>query len=401
MVKRVLFLMSDTGGGHRAAAEAIRDALYAQHGTESVHVDLVDVFRHSSFPLNYMPEFYPWIVNRSKGSWGAGFNFSNTRRRAKVLSEGIYLTSGHRLRRMVRHYPADVVVCVHSVITRPSMRAFLALDERPPFITVVTDLVSTHMFWYDRNVERCLVPSRTAYERGLECGLTPEQLHITGLPVHPRFDSAMMEKDEAQALLGWQQDRPAILMVAGGDGMGPLYETARTINDKNLNCQLVIVAGKNKLLKEKLEQSDWNQPTRIYGFVTNMPQMMAAADILVTKAGPSTISEACIAGLPMILNDAIPGQETGNVEFVVSNNAGVYAPDAQSVGETVASWLAEGAAGLRQRAENARRIGHPNAVWDIAREVWEYAHRPAIRNTHRRLIDDLLEAPREIFPTLN
>lgn len=381
MKKRVLFLMSDTGGGHRAAAVAIRDALYQRHGQHAVDVELVDVFKHALFPLNYMPEFYPMWVNYSSATWGAGFRWSNNRRRASVLSSGMYLTSGHRLRRMAYDNPADVVVCVHSVITRPSMRAFLAMPQRPPFITVVTDLVSTHAFWYDRNVDRCLVPTRDAYNRGLEFGLRPNQLRLTGLPVHPGFQQ--MDRMAARAGLGWHTDRPVVMMVAGGDGMGPLYETARAIDERRLNCELVIVAGRNKVLKERLDASLWNQPTRIYGFVDNMPQMMAAADVLVTKAGPATISEALIAGLPMILNDAIPGQETGNVDYVLQNNAGVYAPTPEDVARQTTAWLAEGSGALRERAERARRISRPNAVWDIADEVWEYAHHPPIATTRR------------------
>lgn len=401
MTKRVLFLMSDTGGGHRAAAVAIRDALYRLHGEGAVEVDLVDVFKQSLFPLNYMPELYPILINNSPTSWGRGFHLSNTRRRAKALSSGMYLTNGHRYRRMAREYPADVVVCVHSVINRPSMRAFLALEERPPFITVVTDLVSTHVFWYDKHVERCLVPTRIAYDRGLELGLTEDQLRITGLPVHPRFNEQLKDKAEARHILGWDASLPAVLMVAGGEGMGPLYETARAINDKAPQCQLVIITGKNKTLKEKLEASPWNQPTHIYGFVTDMPLMMAAADMIVTKAGPATICEACIAGLPMILSDAIPGQETGNVDYVVDHNAGVYAPDPSTAANAVQQWLAEGPSGLRRRSVNARKLARPQAVYDIAEEVWHYANQPPIRNPRRKVISALLNAPAEIFPTLS
>ncbi|GAB4524970.1 MAG: glycosyltransferase [Anaerolineae bacterium] len=401
MTKRVLFLMSDTGGGHRAAAEAIRDALYQRYGHDAVEVELIDVFRQTLFPLNYMPEFYPWLINHSKSSWGVGYNITNTQRRAKVLSRGMYLTSGHKLRRMVREYPADVVVCVHSVIARPSVSAFQALHERPPFITVVTDLISTHMFWYDPRVERCLVPTQAAYERGLECGLEPDQMRITGLPVHPRFSNFHQSKAEARAELGWLPDVPTILMVSGGQGMGPMFETAQAINALQLKCQLVVVAGSNTLLKERLDTATWNQPTHIYGFMRNMPQLMTAADILVTKAGPATICEAGIAGIPLILSDAIPGQETGNIDYVVENGAGVYAPSPEEVANTVKAWLAEGAAGLAARSDNARRIGRPNAVWDIAEEVWAYAHHPRIRSNRRTLRIDNVRGKREIFPNFN
>lgn len=384
-MKRILFLMSDTGGGHRAAAEAIRDALFVLYGTDAIKAELVDVFKLSRFPLNYMPELYPWLVNHGKSSWGLSYNLSNTRRRAKMLSRSMYLSNASRLKAMVREHPADVVVCVHSVITRPSMHAFMTLEKRPPFITVVTDLVSTHMFWYDKRAERCLVPTQPAYDRGIACGLKPEQLAITGLPVHPRFVQNLPDKASARHDLGWTGEAPIILMVSGGEGMGPLYETARAINEKRLTCQLVIITGKNKILKERLEATEWHQPTRIYGFVTEMPKFMAAADVLVTKAGPATISEACIAGLPMILSDAIPGQETGNVDYVVDNHAGVFAANPNAVGDAVAAWLAEGPAGLARRAENARRIARPDAVWQIAKEVWAYAHKPPIPTQRREV----------------
>lgn len=378
MKKRILFLFSDTGGGHRAAAEAIRDALFIRYGQDNLTVEMVDVFKESLFPLNYMPEFYPVWVNRSKTSWGVGYYLTNRRSSARVLTSSMYLTSGHKLRKMARRHPADVVVCVHSVIARPSLRAFMALPERPPFITVVTDLVSTHAFWYDKRAERCLVPTQIAYDRGIRLGLAKEKLRVTGLPVHPRFSDATIDKHEARRGLGWKAETPAVMLVAGGEGMGPLYETARGINERGLNCQMIIICGKNKSLKERLDACSWKQPTTIYGYVTEMPRMMAAADILVTKAGPATISEACIAGLPLILSDAIPGQETGNIDYVVENNAGVYAPTPEEVASTIETWLAEGAAGLQRRSENARRLGKPNAVWDIAEEVWAYAHKAHI-----------------------
>jgi 1,2-diacylglycerol 3-beta-galactosyltransferase len=388
-MKRVLFLFSDTGGGHRAAAEAIRDALLIRYESQ-VRVEMIDVFRsYTPFPFKYMPEMYPWIINYSKTSWGLSYRLTNSKESARLLSRGMYVSIEKGLKRMFREHPADVVVCVHSILTQPSISAMLRFERRPPFMTVVTDLVSTHMFWYDKRVDRCLVPTQAALETGLDSGLKRDQLRVTGLPVHPRFAEGLTDKASARQQLGWDPNLPTILMVGGGEGMGPLFKTARAINDATFNCQLVIIAGRNKLLKEKLEASNWNQPTRIYPFVTNMPVLMAAADILVTKAGPATISEACIAGLPLILNDAIPGQETGNVDYVVENGAGVFAPSVNGVVEAIADWLSEGPAGLRRLSDNARRLGRPEAVWTIADEVWQHAHKPLIATNRRLPIMDL------------
>jgi 1,2-diacylglycerol 3-beta-galactosyltransferase len=293
------------------------------------------------------------------------------------------------MKQMLREHPSDVVVSVHSLLTPLAMQALNARDTRPPFVGVITDLVSTHMFAYASGADRTLVPTQPAFERGLEAGLTPDQMRITGLPVHPRFSERLADKAEARQTLGWDAALPTLLLVGGGDGMGPLFKTARAINSRRLKCQLVVIAGRNKTLKADLEASRWNQPTHIYGFVNDMPRLMSAADVLVSKAGPSTICEACIAGLPMILYDAIPGQETGNVEYVVANRAGVFAPSPHEVADTAQKWLGEGAASLRQRSENARRIGRPNAVWEIAEEVWEYAHKPHVPTNRRNLWKDV------------
>lgn len=391
MKKRVLFLMSDTGGGHRAAAEAIRDALIQRYGPDKIEARLADVFRASQFPMNYMPEFYPWIVNHSPASWGMSYKLSNSKRRAAVLSRTMYYANAKRFKHMLAEYPADVVVSVHSVITRPMMRALLAEPDRPPFVTVVTDLVSTHYFWYDRHAQSTLVPTQAAFDRGLKAGLSPDLMRITGLPVHPGFMKSLIGQDTARKTLNWDPELPAILMVAGGDGLGTLYQTARSINDKRLNCQLAIVAGRNESLRKRLEATDWNQPTHIYPFVNNMPILMDAADMIVTKAGPATLTEAAIAGLPMIISDAIPGQEEGNVTYVVENNAGTYAPDPAEVADVVEDWLNRGEEGLRELAFNARSIANPDAVWEIAEDVWHWANQPRIVNPRKSLWEQTLD----------
>jgi 1,2-diacylglycerol 3-beta-galactosyltransferase len=386
--------MSDTGGGHRAAAEAIIDALEARYPDE-LDMEMVDVFRqYTPFPYKYMPEFYPWLINSSKSSWGVGYKLSNTRARARALSRGMYAYSESGLKQMIREHPADLVVSVHSVLTRPCMEAYArTLQERPPYVVVVTDLVSTHMFWYDRRADFTIVPTQPAYDRGIKAGLLPEQMRVIGLPVHPNFAGALKDKAAARAELGWDPDLPAVLMVGGGDGLGPLFKNSRAINERRVNGQLAIIAGRNKQLKESLEECDWNQPTHVYGFVTNMPTLMAAADILVTKGGPATLCEACIAGLPTIIYDAIPGQETGNVEWIVNNNAGVFAPAAREVADTVEAWLTPGSDELAQRVAAARAIATPNAVWEIADELYKQAQRPLLRNPRRKLLPELADVP--------
>jgi 1,2-diacylglycerol 3-beta-galactosyltransferase len=115
-----------------------------------------------------------------------------------------------------------------------------------------------------------------------------------------------------------------------------------------------------------LEGHRWSIPTRIYGFVKEMPDFMQASDILVTKAGPGTISEAFNAGLPMILYSRLPGQEDGNVGYVTSQGAGVWAPRPDQIVTAVKNWI-DHPERLNQAAGASRRLARPDAARRIAR----------------------------------
>jgi 1,2-diacylglycerol 3-beta-galactosyltransferase len=171
--------------------------------------------------------------------------------------------------------------------------------------------------------------------------------------------------------LGWSATRPTVLLVGGGDGVGPLDAMADAIDRAMLPCDVAIVAGRNEALAERLRTRPWRGRVHVYGFVSTLPAMMAASACVITKAGPGTISEACAAGVPLVLWGAIPGQEVGNVQWVVEAGAGVWAPSPAGVAAAVREWTAGPAAtALRSRAADAARaLGRPNAAREIAVRV--------------------------------
>lgn len=376
--KKVLFLLSHTGGGHLAAAKAIRDALHMRYGNDAVDVTFVDVFREYCVPpFKYAPEVYPAWVNQSAWTWGESYRALNGPMRAKVAGAFIYWANKSKIKHLPYEHPADVIVSVHSVITRPSMHAFNKLAQRPPFLTVVTDLASTPMFWYENRVEKCFVPTRAAYHEARRCKIPESHIVEAGLPVHPKFTQRDFDTQQIRQEMGWDANLPVVQIASGGDGVGPIEETVQALQQVSQPMQLVVICGRNEELRRVLQRKYANQHTHIYGFV-DMPRYLAAADILVTKAGPATITEACTLGVPMIISGAIPGQETGNVTWVVENGAGVYAPKPDQIAQHLAQWLQEGPEGLAQRAAAARRLARPDAVWQIADAVWDYAHQPPV-----------------------
>jgi 1,2-diacylglycerol 3-beta-galactosyltransferase len=364
---KILVLFSDTGGGHRSAAEAVLESLGSKHPDE-FEVDMVDVFRaYAPYPLNRMPELYPEMVKLPQ-LWRFGYRMVDGRARARMMMDSLWPWVRPACRQLVHEHPADLVLNVHPLFNTPMIRALGR--HRPPFITVVTDLITTPIFWYYHRVDVCVVPTQEARRIALRNGMKPEQIKLLGLPVGKKFGQPV-EKKELRRQLDWPTDRPMVFLIGGGDGMGPIYETARAIAHLNPEIGLAVVAGRNEKLKANLENNKWGIPVRVYGFAKNMPDLMRAADILVTKAGPGTICEALNAGLPMVLYSRIPGQEEGNVQLVVEEGAGRWAPSATKSAQAVHQWI-QRPEQLEKAAQACKRIAYPNAADDIADLVWKW-----------------------------
>lgn len=357
---KVLFLFSDTGGGHRSAAEAIIESIGLLYPNQ-IDTEMVDFFKKAPQPLPLAGPTYPAMA-RMTAVWETTYKISNGRRRARFIQDAFWPYVRRAAVRLVNEHPADLILSVHPV---PNMAVLRAMTRKIPYISVVTDLVSTHAMWYDRRNDLIVVPTPEAWQRGVKLGLRPEQLQVVGLPVAYRFCQMHGSPSELRARLGWPQERPTVLMVSGGEGMGPMGRTAIALDNAQLPVNLVLVTGKNAKLREKLEARRWLTPTKVYGFVREMPQFMQAADVLITKAGPGTISEAFIAGLPMILYSRIPGQEEGNVTYVVDHGAGVWAPEADQVIDTLRQWL-RSPERMAQFRNNSKRLARPDASNRIA-----------------------------------
>ena len=369
----ILFLFSDTGGGHRSAAEAIIEAIHLQYKNQ-ITTKMVDIIKqYGPPPINKLPDLYPQMV-RVPCAWGLGYRLSDGHRRARLLTASAWPYVRRSIRSLIEQNPSDLIVSVHPLATAPVLRA-LGRD-RPPFITVVTDLVSTHALWYHRRTDLCIVPTEAARLRGVQNGLRPDQLLTIGLPVADRFCQLTSDRDTLRARHGWPFDRKLILLVGGGEGMGPLEKTAHAIAEADLQVALAIITGRNQHLKARLEAQKWPIPVFIYGFVHEMPEFMRAADILVTKAGPGTISEALITGLPMVMYSRLPGQEDGNVSYVVEEGAGIWAPHPDEIVTAIRTWISSPK--RYARAEQAcQRLARPQASREIAALLAQWVGIPA------------------------
>jgi 1,2-diacylglycerol 3-beta-galactosyltransferase len=328
LTKRALFLISDTGGGHRSASNAITTALDEIKEPFAFEHRIEDVAAHCSFPLTQLGLGYSMALRYAPPVYGALYYATNGRRRYRALVRFCEPLYRERLRDLFLSYKPDVIVSVHPLLNHAALRARAdAGMENIPIVTVITDLGKVHESWLMPDANAVVVPAREVYERALSRGISPSRLRLLGQPIHPKFDDVAGTREELRDALGLPQDKPIVMLMAGGEGGGKLLPTTLALAKARLPMHLLVVCGRNEPLKQKLEEMQQSLPTpmTILGFTNKIPEYFHAVDLLVTKAGPGSLAEANAAQLPVVVYDYVPGQERGNVDFVRNNGLGAIA----------------------------------------------------------------------------
>ncbi|VYS52261.1 unnamed protein product [Arabidopsis thaliana] len=376
-IKTVLILMSDTGGGHRASAEAIRDAFKIEFG-DDYRIIIKDVWKeYTGWPLNDMERQYKFMV-KHVGLWSVAFHGTSPKWIHKSYLSALAAYYAKEIEAGLMEYKPDIIISVHPLMQHIPLwvMKWQGLHKKVIFVTVITDLNTCHRTWFHHGVSRCYCPSKEVAKRALVDGLDDSQIRVFGLPVRPSFPRTILNKNELRKELEIDLNLPAVLLMGGGEGMGPVQKTALALGDSLYNSkesnpigQLIVICGRNKVLASTLASHEWKIPVKVRGFETQMEKWMGACDCIITKAGPGTIAEALICGLPIILNDYIPGQEKGNVPYVVDNGAGVFTRSPKETAKIVADWFSNNKEELKKMSENALKLSQPEAVFDIVKDI--------------------------------
>jgi len=364
---RILILFSDTGGGHRAAARALTDALKLLD--PSCEVTVADpLIGQGPAIVRRLASLYSPMIRRSRTAWGALYHTSNTR----PTFAGIRAVFGPGVRRVVaqllkRHDP-DVVLSVHPLLNHIAHQAIRRSGRPRALMTVITDLVDFHRGWTFSQADLVIAPTEGARKVALRRRVPADRVKLLGLPVDLRFrPPAPGEKQALRRRFGLDEQRFTIMIMGGAAGVGHLAAQVRELALDRHSWQLVVVCGRNEKLRRRLLEIDVQTPMLVLGFVEYMPELMRACDLVVTKAGPGAIAESLATGLPLVITGFLPGQETPNVEFVVDSGIGAFAPKEPELLDEVRV-LAEGGPTWREMSRKAADLAHPYASSDIARE---------------------------------
>jgi 1,2-diacylglycerol 3-beta-galactosyltransferase len=355
MPETVLFLFSDTGAGHRRAAEAVTEALGARYPGQFLPVLCDPLAGPGAARLaRSLARIYGPAVRWAPWAWGLAYHATNSRAAVAVVSRTAFLGADTVVRDQVAAAQPAVVVCCHPLTIRPAMLAARpgrrcagrdgsgrdgagrdgagrdgsGRDRTVPVLTVTTDLAGLHASWRYPRADLITVPTAQAAAECLSAGLPPDRCTVAGLPVHSAAQAGPTQPAERLAMrrhLGLPDDSFVVLLTGGGEGCGRLGRRATAIAARLPGVHVVVACGRNERLHDRLHRRLAGQADgvmTVLGFVANFTDWLRCADVVVSKAGPGVIAEAACCGTPLLLTSHLPGQERRNIEIVERTGAG-------------------------------------------------------------------------------
>jgi 1,2-diacylglycerol 3-beta-galactosyltransferase len=318
---------------------------------------------------------YDKIVRRAPDLYKLGYQVGDTKLGSDIVRNSLTVMLFSTMREIIHQKQPDVIVCPYPSYQEILTAIFDLEKIHIPVLTIVTDLATVNRLWFHPGTDLCLVPTQTVYDLAINAGLPPEKVKIIGIPVRPDLIKGNQDQTTIRRELGWRGDLFTVLAI-GSKRVEHLYDALWVLNHSGFPLQLVIAAGGDEEFYQHCQETEWHVETHIYNFVSEMGTFMRASDCVLGKAGGLTVSEALACGLPLIMVDVIPGQETGNADYVVAGNAGVLANNPIDVLEAICHWLDKGRLHYQEQAENAHRLGRPRAAHDAAELTWALASSP-------------------------
>ncbi len=366
----LIFLVADTGGGHRAAARAVSEALEAAYPGRFEPV-LVDPLGgpDASMVLRRLTSLYGPSIRLAPWTWGAVYYAADSM--MALLRRTVFKLAERPVIEAVDRYGPAAIVSFHPLVGNAAVAGRERARIGTPAITVVTDLITPHTAWRYNRVDTLVVPSASVRWRCHLDGISADRCLELGLPVRAPFTRPPLrggaERGALRRRLGLPSERFIVLLTGGGEGSGGLARRAGALVKRAPDVDVVAICGRNQGLQKRLERLARRAGGRLHvqGFVENMADWLRAADVVVSKAGPGTIAEATACGAPLLLTSHVPGQEKGNTEFVVGAGAGSHVPGIDDLVAEVERLRGDPAAVESMRGA-AARLSRPHAAADIA-----------------------------------
>ncbi len=367
---RVLILHASAGQGHAKAAESAREGFLAC-GVPEKEILVLDALDDTpGWFKKFYTSLYFYSIKYTPNTWGSAYSFSDQKRFysnvilpvRKQLNDRV----GKNLLRRVLSEKPQAILFTHFFAPEILGRAKLAGLFTSFLQTVVTDFIP-HRFWINPGTDHYWVMSEEG-KRVLEGrGVSSDKVTAGGIPISLGF-RPQGKKKEFRKKEGLDETRFTILLTSGSFGLGPTAEVLAALRDFGNAIQVITVCGKNKVFYEAIQKESYPFRIKVYGFISNMDELMEASDLLIAKPGGATSAESLAKGIPMVVLAPIPGQESGNAQLLKERNAAFFLGKPSDIRVILKSIL-DYPEVLEEKRKSIRQLAKPEAAVELARFV--------------------------------
>lgn len=351
--------------GHQRAADAVREALSLL--TPSWETAGVDAFSYA-YPRagKIIARTYLEILRHTPILWDYMYDNPDVVLATREVRDLLNLVSLPKMRRLLKQHNPRALVCTQAV----PCSVFAAEKRRGklhiPLIAVLTDFAA-HSYWVHPEVDLYCVASEESKRYLVQNGISASKIVLTGIPVSPSF-LRRVPKEQACAEFDIDPSRPTVLVMGGSQGLGPLEELVQQLHASSYQC--LITTGVNRALFRSLHKRyEKDRRVRIFGYTNMVGTLMDASDLLITKPGGLTSSEALAKGLPMIITNPIPGQEERNARFLLKHGVAEQADEPKEIARLTQNLLHHPVK-LKRMMEKTKSVAYPYAAMEVARHVF-------------------------------
>ena len=335
--KRILIFSMSCGGGHNSAAKALANALNKRKNAVCKIIDVMDLNRtfSSKAMIGFWKRFFPFSAQKFSIPYGLVYYLTDNSVIWNLVHFFIFKRFKSILLSEIIKNKADIVISVIPVLNSTLADAIREMPLRVPFHIAVLDPLTFHTSWFESRADKIYIGTQEAKDGVVSHGISESKVSVTGIPIDMKFYGKKMPKSKARKLYGLDKDKFTVILLGGGEGSEKILKIVKEIIESQLKVNIIVVCGKNANMRKKLH----HYPIKIFGYTHEMEKLMDASDLAITKAGPTTIEECVVKGLPIIIMDYIPGQERGNIKYAKSKTLAYYPKRAKDIPAIVRDFM--------------------------------------------------------------
>ncbi|MEK6727348.1 MAG: glycosyltransferase [Candidatus Omnitrophota bacterium] len=351
--------------GHRSATLAIEKTLKILR--PDIEIMNINAFNYTN-PISekIVNRIYMGIIKRTPQIWDYLYDNPEVVKRVEKLKEKVYKFNSPKLKNLFEEFKPDAVLCTQAFPCGMVADYKKTYNSHLPLVAVLTDYIP-HSYWVYDTVNYYITPSLDVTLRLIKKGVPQEKIKSLGIPFDPKFNEPI-DKIRLMRKLKLDPQAPTILIMGGGQGLGPIKTIVKSLEKAKQGIQEIVVTGTNKKLYKTLKRriKKYKKKVLVFGYLHNIHELMDISNIIITKPGGVTTAEVLAKKIPMIIVKPIPGQEANNTDYLTKKKAAIELDKPKEV-YLVIQDLLDDPQKLKRISECAGAISKPNASLDIAR----------------------------------